>query len=354
MQAADAAGRAREPGASRAQPRGRRGGGEREPEPEPSGSQCWRGAAGRSRSRGAAAMAVAVGRPSVSAGASFPWPAPPPARGGPCCGAGAGVNLGARTGAAVAESVCMDLGARLGLRRGRGTPRLGHGVMQQCLASLRPDSQDVGGKGPLSYFPLRKILVATVFLGCRPPRAHTFSLVTAENGTGCGGFLPFPPRGGAAGAWGCLAQAPCVTRRQKRVQNQGVGLAWWFPRCFVRSRTPPGIHPGDRALPRMCTKALHLHTKFSKGPLVGWVEVLERSADGRLGAASRGGGDARKRKGGRVRVPGESAAPWRGARERAREGGGCSGPGFAGGAGAATPAGLGLEGAVSAGAPHPG
>lgn len=123
-----------------------------------------------------------------------------------------GTREGVGTVAVVAVGVCMNLGARLGLRGGRRAPRLGCCVMQQYIASLRPDSQDVGGKGPLSYFPFRKILLVTVFLGCLPLCAHTFSLVTVEKSAGCGGFLPAPLRGGATRAWESLAEALCVKR----------------------------------------------------------------------------------------------------------------------------------------------
>ena len=106
-------------------------------------------------------MAVAVGRPSVSAGASLPSAASPPALGGfPLAGGGRRGILGAGswglgTAAAVAVGVCMNLGACLGLRGGRGSPRLGYYVMQQCIASSRPDSRDVGEKGPSPIFSLR-------------------------------------------------------------------------------------------------------------------------------------------------------------------------------------------------------
>lgn len=80
---------------------------------------------------------------------------------------GPGRGLRTVTVVGVGVGVCMDLGARLGLRGRRGTPRVGYYVMQQCIAaSLRPDSRDVGEKGPLSYFPFKRILLATVFLGC--------------------------------------------------------------------------------------------------------------------------------------------------------------------------------------------
>lgn len=101
-------------------------------------------------------MAVAVGRPSVSAGASLPSPAAPPALGGPRFQAGAGGKFwapgrGLRT--VVTVDVCMNVGARLGLRGRRGAQRLYYYVMQQCIALWRPDSRDVGEKGPLSSFP---------------------------------------------------------------------------------------------------------------------------------------------------------------------------------------------------------
>lgn len=91
MGGADAAGCARDPGASRAQPRGRRGGGEPEPEPEPKPELLAASVGGEypgaARATAAATMAVAVGRPSaVSAGASLPSPAAPPALGDPALG----------------------------------------------------------------------------------------------------------------------------------------------------------------------------------------------------------------------------------------------------------------------------
>lgn len=61
------------------------------------------------------------------------------------------------------------------------------------------------------------------------------------------------------------------------------------PGCIVKFRTPSGAHPGDPGPAQDVDKALgthtHTHTKFSKGSLSGWVEVLKYSAAGRPGAA---------------------------------------------------------------------
>lgn len=127
-----------------------------------------------------------------------------------------------------------------------------------------------------------------------------------------------------------------------------------FP--IVRAGTPPGTHPADLALPRMWTKALATHTKFSEGPLVVVGGSIKCSEVRRPGAANRGGADARKRK---VR-----AGEWRtrcpAARgERRTEG--ALPPQIQSRAGAA-PGGVqdsardsepDFEGAVSVGAPHP-
>lgn len=83
--------------------------------------------------------------------------------------------------------------------------------MQQCIASSRPGSGDVGEKGPLPSFPFKGFLSGTVFLGCLPLGVHTFSLVTVERGTECGGFLLTPPRRGATRAWELFPEARCHT-----------------------------------------------------------------------------------------------------------------------------------------------
>lgn len=178
-------------------------------------------------------MAVAVGRPSVSAGASLPSAASPPALGVfPLAGGGRRGILGAGSGglgtaAAVAVGVCMNLGACLGLRGGRGSPRLGCYVMQQCIASSRPDSRDVGEKGPLAYFFFKRILLATVFLGCLLLPAHTFPLVTVEKGAGCGGGL-FPPGSPAPrGDQGVGIVNPSVVSRGCRSGSKMKGWDCW-------------------------------------------------------------------------------------------------------------------------------
>lgn len=197
--------------------RSREGGaGEASGSRSPSSSQCWQRAPGRSRSRSRSRDGrgrgetvcecwglVSLACHSSGAGWSPLW--------GGCRREYGGPGSGVGTVAVVAVGVCMHLGARLGLRGGRGAPRLGCCVMQQYIASLRPDSQDVGGKGPLSYFPFRKILLVTVFLGCLPLCAHTFSLVTVEEGAGCGGFLPLPCAEGRPGTGIGSRSAGCQT-----------------------------------------------------------------------------------------------------------------------------------------------
>lgn len=88
---------------------------------------------------------------------------------------------------------------------------------------------------------------------------------------------------------------------RSRLKNKGEGFPWWLPQCLERFRTPSGTHAGNRALPRMWTKALDTHTKFSKGPLVRVGGSLKALCGWKAG----GGGAGRGRDGGCVenRVP---------------------------------------------------
>lgn len=152
-----------------------------------------------------------------------------------------------------------------------------------------------------------------MFLGLPLP-AHTFSLVAVEKGAGCGGFLPAPPRRGATRAWELLVQAPCLRVEETGSKIKERDFRGGFP-SFQRFRTPSGTHAGNRALPRMWTKALDTQTKFSKGPLVRMGESLKALCGWKAG----GGGAGRGRDGGCVenRVPRD----WdEGAGEGGREG----------------------------------
>lgn len=140
MGGADATGCARDPGASRAQPRGRRGGGEPEPEPEPEpelelelelepepellAASVGGEYPGAARAIAAATMAVAVGRPSaVSAGASLPSPAAPLTLGDPAFGR---VLVGIRgTRAGAPDSGGCDCGCVHEFGRASGTEGIG-------------------------------------------------------------------------------------------------------------------------------------------------------------------------------------------------------------------------------------
>lgn len=104
---------------------------------------------------------------------------------------------------------------------------------------------------------------------------------------------------------------------------------WDFRGGFISALCDSG-HP--QAPTRVTRPSPGCGQSFQKVPLSGWVEVLKYSAAERPGAAGRGGGDGRKRKGGRCvqnRLP---LGP-----ERGREGERCSRPEFAGGAGAVPP-----------------
>ena len=152
-----------------------------------------------------------------------------------------------------------------------------------------------------------------MFLGLPLP-AHTFSLVAVEKGAGCGGFLPAPPRRGATRAWELLVQAPCLRVEETGSKIKERDFRGGFS-SLQRFRTPSGTHAGNRALPRMWTKALDTQTKFSKGPLVRMGESLKALCGWKAG----GGGAGSGRDGGCVenRVPRD----WdEGAGEGGREG----------------------------------
>lgn len=212
MPGADAAGRAREPGASRAQPRGRRGGGEREPEPEPSSSQCWRGAAGAQpepgRSRDGRGRGETVGecrglvspaRYSSGAGWSLLWGGCRRAEGGP--GGGAGGGGGGRE--------CVhEFGRASGAEARARNPQawLWRDATVSRLGA--PRSPGCGRKGTSPLCSLEeKILGATVLLGCLPLRAHLFPRDSGER-RWVRGFPPVSPAWRGARGMGTGSPSP--------------------------------------------------------------------------------------------------------------------------------------------------
>lgn len=107
--------------------------------------------------------------------------------------------------------------------------------MQQWIAPV----WGCGRKGPLPcfcffFFSFNTVVLATVFLGCLPLPAYTFSLVAVEKGAGAG-FPPGSPARRGDRAWELLAQAPCL-----RVAETGSKIKEGFPWCFpsaLRFRT---------------------------------------------------------------------------------------------------------------------
>lgn len=149
-------------------------------------------------------------------GPSLPMPAASPALGsaleGGCWRGLPGTRAGARDGGGGGCGCVHEFGRASGAE-GR-TRSLEAWLL--CDATVyhlvAPRFRRRGGKRtPLPIFPFKRILLATVLLSRLPLPAHIFSLVTAEKGAGCGGFLLAPPRRGATWAWELLAQAPFHT-----------------------------------------------------------------------------------------------------------------------------------------------
>lgn len=185
----------------------------------------------------------------MSAGASLSSSASPPALvgvGGSRWAGGyrrgpRGPGRGRGTAAAVALGVCMNLGARLGRRGGRGAGRLGYYVMQQWIAPVLGMWEK---KDPFPVFLFfNRVVLATVFLGCLPLPAHTFSLVAVEKGAGCGAFLPAPPRRGAIRAWELLVQAPCLRVAEAGSKIKERDFRGGFPSALRDSGHPPAPTP---------------------------------------------------------------------------------------------------------------